>query len=559
LQAALERAAPGETVTAWVYFRDKGVDVGAAMAAADANLTRHARKRRLRHGMGGNLATPHDIPVSPAYIAAVRDRVTRVRHASRWLGAVSVEVEAGQVNKLNALPFVRYLDVVHSSEAPRPMPVSDAPEVAPPPQAATSMLNYGNSFTQNNQINTIPLHDLGLTGNGVLIAMLDTGFNLIDEHNAFGQIDIMITHDFVNGDSIVWDQPAQMGSGNHGTYTLSAIGGFAPGEVIGPAWGATYVLARTENTVGENHIEEDNWIAGAEWADSLGADIISSSLGYRNLFDDGGDYSWGDFDGDTTPTTIAADIAASLGILVVNSAGNMGWIGEPFNSLIAPSDGDSVLCIGAVDGSGVRASFSSVGLSADGRIKPDVMAMGVLVRAANPVTSSGYVNVGGTSLSCPLAAGAAALLLEGNPSLTNMEIINALRSTASQSGSPDRLMGYGIIDAAAAFSITVSAIGDGGRTPARGEVILHPAYPNPFNPSTTIRYELPEAAIVSLTIHDVRGRLVATLESGPQSPGLKTAIWNGSTRTGTRASSGMYFYRLIAGDVERTRKMVLLK
>lgn len=546
---------PGSTVHMWVYFTDKGGDTAAHLTAAEANVTARARTRRMRHQAAP--VTVHDIPVDTRYVAAVRNSAMKVRHVSRWLNAVSVEVDAHRVPSIAALPFVRSIVRMRATRRhPLPEPEANV-RMFGPQRSSTSTINYGNSFTQNNQINTIPLHDLGYSGAGVLIGVLDTGFNRIDDHVAFQIMDIMVTRDFVHGDSIVWDQPGDQGIGSHGTYTLSALGGFAGGEVIGPAWGATFALARTEISTSELHIEEDHWVAGAEWAESLGVDIISSSLGYRDGFDDGDDYSWEDFDGNTTVTTIAADIAAGLGVLVVNSAGNDGTVGVPQNSLIAPSDGDSVLAVGAVDALGTRASFSSVGLSADGRIKPDVMAMGVLVRAASPLTASSFTNIGGTSLSCPLVAGAAALMLEANPNLTNMDIISALRATASQAGSPDRFMGWGIINVDSALGTTASAV-NRVSTSARG-ITLHPAFPNPFNPATTIRYDLPRAMRVTLTIHDVRGRLVATLADEQQNAGFKSVTWNGVTRAGNRAGSGVYLYRLSADGVQHTRKLLLLK
>lgn len=545
------------SVTAWVYFTDKGGDTARRLAAAEQHLTARARARRLRNS--AEVVTALDIPVDTRYVAAVRARAVRVRHVSRWLNAVSVELDAERVAQVTTLPFVRSVVPMRAQRSlPLPAPETVVKKSTGPQRAAGVPIDYGKSFKQNSQINTIALHDLGYNGSGVLIGMLDTGFNRIDDHVAFQLMDIMITRDFVHGDSIVWDQPGDMGLGTHGTYTLSAIGGFAAGEVIGPAWGATYALARTEITSTELHIEEDHWVAGAEWAESLGVDIISSSLVYRDGFVDGGDYTWEDLDGNTATTTIAADIAAGLGVLVVNSAGNTGFVSAPQNTLWSAADGDSVLAVGAVDSVGVRASFSSVGPSADGRIKPDVMARGVLVRCASPLSSASFADIGGTSLACPLVAGAAALLLEANRGLTNMQIIDALRATASQAGSPDRLMGWGIIDAGAAFALTASAVPPVG-VAGTGRVVLHPAYPNPFNPATTIRYDLPRATHVTVTIHDVRGRLVTTLVDEPQGPGPKRVTWNGTTDAGTRAGSGVYFCRLRTNAEQRARKLLMLK
>ncbi|MCG8339018.1 MAG: S8 family serine peptidase, partial [Proteobacteria bacterium] len=311
---------------------------------------------------------------------------------------------------------------------------------------STLALDYGGSYTQNNQISVPAVHNLGYNGTGVVIAIFDSGFNRLT-HEAFNSINIADTWDFVNGDADVGDG-SDMGTGSHGTNTLSTVGGYAPGDLIGPAYGATYYLAKTENNESELHVEEDNWCAAAEWADTNGAQIITSSLGYTD-FDTGTDYTWQDMDGDTTVVTQCADLAATKGIVVINSAGNNGYHSSN-NTLGAPSDGHFVIAAGAVTSSGSRSSFSSVGLSADGRIKPDVMAMGSSVRVASANSDTGYSSVNGTSFSCPLTAGVAALVIESNPSLTATQVRDILRNTADNASSPNREYGYGILNALAA-------------------------------------------------------------------------------------------------------------
>jgi len=550
LQAAITRAGDSGRVVSWVFFTDKGPSP--TLADVEVSLTSHARARRARNRGLSRLVDAYDVPVDTRYVGAIRRQGLRIRNTSRWLNAVSIDVDAHTVEAIAGLPFVRGMDVVRVGREPLPEPAGESAPLGPEQSRAVTALDYGLSFTQNDLINVPTLHDQGYSGSGVWICMLDAGFNNL-AHVAFQNLDILITHDFVNGDSLVSD--GDMGSGSHGTYTLSTIGGYAPGNLIGPAYGATYLLAKTENTVGENHIEEDNWVAGAEWADSTGADIISCSLGYTS-FDVGIDYTWSDMDGNTTIVTLGADIAASRGILVVNSAGNGGFTALPANTLGAPADGDSVLAVGAVDAFGVRTSFSSVGPSADGRIKPDVMAMGGAVRVASASNPATYTNLNGTSFSCPLTAGAAALILEAKPHATNQQIMDALRSTASQAGAPDRLYGYGIIDAAAAAA-SIFPTGVGAPQPAG--IVLHPAYPNPFNPTTTIEYEIPARAHVRLTVFDVSGAVVASLVDETQSRGRRSVTWNARSSRGTPLASGVYLYRLEAGDEQQTRKMVLLK
>ena len=213
------------------------------------------------------------------------------------------------------------------------------------------------------------------------------------------------------------------------------------------------MLARTEDAVTETPIEEDNWIAAMEWADSIGVDVTSTSLGYIDFDSPFTSYTWEDMDGNTAAITIAADYAVSLGITVVNSAGNEGG-NSTHNTLGAPSDGDSVIAVGAVTSSGIRASFSSVGPTVDGRIKPDVMAMGSNNYYAS-TSGNGYWNGSGTSFSCPLVAGVCALLLQKNPALTPMEVLQLLRSTATQSNNPNNEYGWGIINALSAINLIV--------------------------------------------------------------------------------------------------------
>ena len=205
-------------------------------------------------------------------------------------------------------------------------------------------------------------------------------------------------------------------------------------------------MAKTENTFSETPVEEDNWIAALEWADSIGVDVTSTSLGYTTYDSPFTSYTWENMDGNTARITIAADLAVKKGIVVVNSAGNQGFHTE-HNTIGAPSDGDSVIAVGAVNSSGTRTSFSSVGNTADGRIKPDIMAMGsgVVLASSNGTTS--YKTGSGTSFSCPLAAGVAALILSYNPSLTPIQVRDLLRNSASRSQNPDREYGWGIIDA----------------------------------------------------------------------------------------------------------------
>ena len=278
---------------------------------------------------------------------------------------------------------------------------------------------------------------------------MDAGFNRLS-HDAFLSMDIIAAWDFVNNDPNVGDE-GDMGEGSHGTQTLSTIGGYAPGHLIGPAFNSSYILAKTENTDTETPIEEDNWIAAMEWADSIGVDVTSTSLGYIGYDPPYQSYTWEDMDGNTTVITNGADYAAYIGIVVVNSAGNEGY-NASHNTLGAPSDGDSVIAAGAVNSSGSRSSFSSVGPTVDGRIKPDIMALGSGDVVASPYNDHNYTTASGTSFSCPLSAGVAALILCSNPNLTPMQVRDAMRNTASKNSNPDNLYGWGILNALSAIN-----------------------------------------------------------------------------------------------------------
>ncbi len=447
LEAMVAAARSDAPHLVWVYLREKG-DTSARLGEAQALLSVRARERRKKRGRGA-LVRFADIPPVSEYVDAVRERVSGVRHVSRWLNAVSVEATGRQIEELQRLPFVKALDAVrrYSKGADEQMvSMSRSRSLREAPSALD--LDYGNSFGQLEQINVPAMHALGLDGEGVLIAVFDTGFKNL-RHEAFSHLDILARWDFVNGDSAVGNN-GDMGDGGHGAFALSIIGGYSEGELIGPAHRATYLLAKTENTESETPVEEDNWVAAVEWAEAWGADVITSSLGYLSFDPPFPGYSFEDMDGETAVTTRAAQMAAERGIVVVTSAGNGGFAAD-LNTLGAPADGKLVLSIGAVDAFGARADFSSVGRTADGRIKPDVMAQGVLVKGIDTSTPNQYALSSGTSFSCPLAAGVVALLLQAHPEWNVMRVRRALRSTANNAASPTRLVGWGILDGVAAL------------------------------------------------------------------------------------------------------------
>ncbi len=447
----------------WVFFRDKGLQGGAldaALAEAEAALPPHAawRREKMRTAGAGvgkrgadgraRLVDAGDLPVAPGGLAAVAATGAAPRRLSRWLNAASFDATPDQVRRIAALPAVARLDLVARFRRTPPPPVEAAsPKRAPgaPAQATAAAIDtasYGPSFAGLDQIGVPAVHAAGYTGAGVIIGMLDSGFRTT--HEALDQIPVLGRWDFVNGDPVVQDETGDpTGAQNHGTYTLSALMGRATGHLAGPAYDAVVALAKTEDIADEQPVEEDNWVAGIEWLDTFGVDVVSSSLGYFDWYD------FADMDGNTAVTSRAADLAAARGVVVCASAGNER--ASAWGHILAPADGDSVLAVGAVRLDGTIASFSSPGPSADGRIKPDFCALGVAVPVALPGSDTGYGAVSGTSLSCPLAAGVAALLLQRAPGLTPWQVREALRETASRASTPDNDFGWGILDAVAAL------------------------------------------------------------------------------------------------------------
>jgi serine protease AprX len=465
LDAGLRAGRVDDRHLVWVYFGDKGKDARAASARAAVTPRALSRRSIRATAAAGAL----DVPVAQAYVDAVAARVLKVRQQSRWFNAVSVEATGAQVRALEALPFVARLDVVRRYRRGPAEPITEAAAPArasSAPGARRSMaIDYGTSAGQLRQIGVPAVHDLGLHGEGVIVAVFDAGFSNL-AHEVFAPMTILARRDFVNGDDDVADGPDR-GEGSHGTMTLSVLGGYKEGQLVGPAFAASFILAKTEDTFSETPIEEDNWAAAAEWAESLGADIISSSLGYLAYDSPFTSYGFTDMNGDTAISTRAAELAASLGVVVVNSAGNSGF-DSTHNTLGAPADGRSVIAAGAVDSIGNRAAFSSVGPTADGRVKPDVAAQGVGVKVASPSFPSSYGFANGTSFSCPLTAGVAALILQAHPEYTPQQVADALRTTASRAAQPDSLLGYGIVNA-------LAAVGSQPASPG-----------NPSNPSNPI-------------------------------------------------------------------------
>ncbi|OQY27231.1 MAG: hypothetical protein B6244_11220 [Candidatus Cloacimonetes bacterium 4572_55] len=425
----------------WIFFADKDISStekwDAAMDQAAQELSERALQRRLKNRVSPAISV-RDLPVADHYISSIAATGATVCRQSRWLNAVSARMTPQQLQSISELLFVRKIEPVRSYS--RSVFVS----------TDVRDLDYGNAFEQLEQLHIPDAHELGYSGADVLIAMLDTGYFL--EHESFSSMinenRLLAQYDFISDDGNVeneaGDAPDQ---DDHGSVTLSLIAGYTEGVLIGGAYGASFLLAKTEDITSETPIEEDNWVAAIEWAEGLGVDVVNSSLGYSAWYD------FPDMDGNTAVTTIAADIAAGLGVVVCTSMGN--GYGVPMS---APADADSIISVSSVYLDGFPAEHNSVGPTYDSRIKPELSALGIDAFCADPDNSSGYRVASGTSMASPLIACCAALLIQAHPDWTAMQIREALMMTADNASNPDNITGWGIANVISAISYQINPI-----------------------------------------------------------------------------------------------------
>lgn len=406
----------------WVYLQDR------PQARDRVDLSERTRARRSKRHIGFDA---RDRPVEPAYVDALAAQGVTIRHESRWLNAVSVDADEAAIAAIRTLGFVREVRPVATGARRAVAPRSAADEDDPPIE--------GNTTQFLEAIGAHYLHGCGLTGDGVLVGVLDTGFAVT--HEAMQGATIVGERDFVDGDDIVGVQEGDPGSAHwHGTAVLSTIAGNL-GDYIGVAPGASFLLAKTEDVSLEEPIEEDHYVAGLEWIEAEGADLATASLGYIDW------YTQDDLDGQTAVTTIAVNIAVEKGLIVLSAAGNNGP--EP-RTLIAPADSPAAITVGALTKQLTLANFSSRGPTADDRQKPEVTAPGVRVVCADPDNDAAYIEASGTSLATPLVAGLTALLLEAYPNTTAEEMKDLLYTTASLADAPTPGEGFGLVGGQAA-------------------------------------------------------------------------------------------------------------
>ncbi|UBM59653.1 S8 family serine peptidase [Marinilongibacter aquaticus] len=426
-----------------VYFRDKAASPYASASAQDF-LSAKAIARRQLQGIAVNES---DYPPNPNYIQDVHNAGAKVLHSSRWFNAVLISCTEQVLASVLALEEVSH--IWHN--APLNRSNSHVKKARKPKQI--SELDYGDANTQISFLGVDEMHNRGFHGENMWIAILDDGFL---NANSIACLDSVFTHnqileiyDFVDEDSTVF------ANGGHGTSVFSCHAANQPGQIVSPATKAHYALFRTEDGTSETPLEEVNWLIAAEHADSLGIDILSTSLGYSEFDEPEDNYTYTDMDGNTALITRAADMAASKGMLVVNSAGNEG--SSAWHYITAPADGDSVLAIGAVNRYGELASFSSRGPSSDNRTKPDLMAVGEATALCSPYDFVGTAN--GTSFSAPLVAAMAAGFWQANRYLTAFEVMDCLRKSGNQYANPDNNYGFGMANFVRADSVAKSEYG----------------------------------------------------------------------------------------------------
>ncbi len=434
-----------------VLLQDKGA-TSYTLANPLNYLSQRAIDRRIRYQIPIDSS---DLPVPAAYLSQIQSIPNlSLLNTSRWLNAVSIQTtDPAALLALQALPFVKSVAPIAGKNTGRSKdPELEEPErlrrnAGRPGNLTADYFDYGNNSFQEIHLHQGEfLHNIGLQGQGMQIAMLDGGFFNYSTLKAFDSINIngqvLGSWDFVAGNaSVVEDN-------SHGMMCLSTIAANIPGQFIGKAPKAQFYLYRTEDVSSEYPIEEFNWAAGAERADSSGADIISSSLGYGYEFNSPvPDYPYSTLNGDLTISARAADFAASKGLLVFNSAGNSG--NDYWRMIVTPADGDSVVAVGAVNTDGDVGTFSSYGPSADGRIKPDLASVGVSAMVQTTSNTIGLAN--GTSFACPNLAGMGTCLWQGFPEFNNMRIVRALKEAGSIYTNPNDRIGYGIPDMKKAF------------------------------------------------------------------------------------------------------------
>ncbi|MHB8906928.1 MAG: S8 family serine peptidase, partial [Melioribacteraceae bacterium] len=453
-----------------IYFKDKGVSVSGSLhkssaifKLAEKELSPKAIERRKQVMGEDNYITFEDIPLSENYTNQIEQLGIKIENKLKWFNAVSCYLTDAQIDQLKSLSCIEKIEKVRVFKSRtdenqliiRNNGVQQLNKISSP-----TSLNYGDSRTQNALSDIPAVHDLGITGAGVIIGILDSGFRW-KTHPALKNLVVLDEKDFIQNDNVTENQTGdRYDQDGHGTAVFSLIAGNDPGHIIGPAFDAKFLLAKTEYVPTETNVEEDNYAAALEWMEAQGVQITTSSLGY-NIFDkDQRSYTYLEMNGNTTIVAQAANLAFTRGVSTFTAAGNeSSFWGTEKGGLNSPGDAFNIITVGAVDSNNIIAGFSSRGPTSDGRIKPEIVAMGVADYHA--VAGGTYGSGDGTSFATPIAAGIAALLKSAWPHLTNAQIRKIFLESGDNTANPNNDRGWGLISAKKAISYpNLSAVND---------------------------------------------------------------------------------------------------
>ncbi|MHC0440740.1 S8 family serine peptidase [Flavobacterium sp. 3-210] len=510
---------------AWVYFKDKPSSQSFLEKPSDM-LTQRSLTRRTAQNIALDMT---DVPVEKSYISQIKlSTGITILAKSKWLNALHVRGTQTNVSALKSLSFVDKV-VFTNKTLNTAKKVNENRTVETNNKLKTTIdYAYGNSTNQVQMLNGQALHKQNYTGSGKIIAVLDAGFPGVNTAQPFQNLQtnnrILGGYDFVNRNTNFYS------GDDHGTLVLSTMGGYKENSLVGTAPNASYYLFITENDASENPIEESLWVEAAERADSLGVDIITTSLGYFEFDKAGESHTYSDMNGSTTFISRGAEIAFSKGMIVLASAGNEGRTPEPH--IGAPADAVSVLAIGSVTSAKVKSDFSSIGPSFDNRVKPDIMAQGSATAVSDASGNIGTAN--GTSFSCPVMAGMVACLWQAFPTKTNKEIRQMILESSDRYTAPNFNYGYGIPNFGANLGTNDFVINS-----------TFSVFPNPAK--TVISFSFPEENYsASVAIFSVLGQKVIEKQITNQNPFLSVETLN----------SGLYFYTFDADGLHKTGKII---
>jgi len=510
---------------AWVYFKDKP-NAQTYLDNPLTMLTQRALDRRTNQNIALNLT---DVPLETTYINQVKlSTGITVMAQSKWLNALHIRGTQSNVLSLESLSFVDKVVFANKSLNTTFKKVAENQIAQAKSKLKTTIdYAYGSSVNQIQMLNGQILHQQNYTGSGKIIAVLDAGFPGVNTAQPFKKLidnnQILGGYDFVNRNENFYT------GDDHGTMVLSTMGGYKENALVGTAPDASYYLFITEYDPTENPVEESYWVEAAEEADRLGADIITTSLGYFEFDNPNYSHTYNDMNGTTNFISRGAEIAFSKGIILVASAGNEATTSEPH--IGAPADAVSVITVGAVTASKTKSSFSSVGPSYDGRIKPDVMAQGTAAVISDTAGNIGTVN--GTSFSCPIMAGMIACLWQAFPSKTNKEIRQMVLQSSDRYANPDNNYGYGIPNFGSTLGVESFVASSS----------LFSVFPNPAK--TTVSF-LFESDIAAVSVYSVLGQKIIEKQITSQNPILSVED----------LKSGLYFYTFDANGLHKTGKII---